>query len=133
MEHMNKPKEKIDMATSSFEPPNIKTVVSESPCSKADLSTTNLNLKASQISTDIPCNSTNITNNQLDTTEPPVRSKETADGKFISNIGGLFKFGFPNLSKLKLVNHDDRSNIMNSLKESETVKKSTSKFINDLV
>lgn len=41
------------------------------------------------------------------------------ESKFI-NIGGLFKFSAPNLSKLKLINSDDRSNIMNSLNESDT-------------
>lgn len=49
------------------------------------------------------------------------------ESKFL-NIGGLFKFSAPNLSKLKLINTDDRTNLMNSLSESDTKLISTSKY-----
>lgn len=49
------------------------------------------------------------------------------ESKFL-NIGGLFKFSAPNLSKLKLINTDDRTDLMNSLSESDTKVISTSKY-----
>uniref|UniRef100_A0A1B6EA70 Uncharacterized protein n=1 Tax=Clastoptera arizonana TaxID=38151 RepID=A0A1B6EA70_9HEMI len=59
-----------------------------------------------------------------------IKGDKKSDKEFKSNVGGLFKFGFPNLSHLKLTNYDDRNNILNTLKNSGAVTRDTNQRMN---